>query len=147
MKKLKLVLLSMVLALCFFSCKEEFEPAAAIQGEWELIKANSGWSGDIPAGELDYSETYIFNKDGSFVKKREGKDESFQISGNYTYEQAEITDSSMARVYMTLDYTNEVNRAWLCSEEKEEFVLTHQGELFKSCPNMADGPIYYFKKK
>ncbi|WP_186758522.1 hypothetical protein [Echinicola salinicaeni] len=143
----KLFLPCFIFVLFFSSCEEEFEPAAAIRGEWELSKANSGWSGELPAEELDYFETYVFNKDGSFVKKREGKDESFQISGNYTYKEAEITDSSMARVYITLDYTTEVNRAWLCSEDKEEFVLTHQGELFKSCPNMADGPIYYFEKK
>lgn len=98
MKKVTIAIL--MIAFVSFSCDKDdgFSPVHAIQGEWDMVKANYGLTGDFSASELNFKEQYVFHSDGSFVKKYEGEDETFQISGTYTYREAEVSDSDRKSV-------------------------------------------------
>lgn len=146
MKKLMIALAFLAFAISSCDNDKDFEPEAAIQGEWEIVKVSTGLNGELTANEIDFQEQYIFHKNGSFVKKHQSEEESFEISGEYSLQEVDPTDSSRARMLLTLEYTTEPNRAWICSEETEEFILTHDGELYKTCMGLMDGPVYYFEK-
>ena len=63
----------MFLLLCFYSCKTDSTPlgissiiSSSIIGEWEWIKSESAWTGEIAtSNDVGYHETKVFEKDST----------------------------------------------------------------------------------
>ncbi|MEX2591126.1 MAG: hypothetical protein WD426_00030 [Anditalea sp.] len=136
--------------LVISSCKEdEIQPDLAVQGEWILVKSEGSMTGKVLEGEeLEWKETYDFNDDNTFIKTRETDDGSFQASGEFSLIEAEISDSSKARAYLTLTFqSGEEIIIGTCNGtgKIEELIITHQGELINTW-GYCDGAILYYEK-
>lgn len=80
------------------------------------------------------------------MKTRETAGGSFQASGAYSWIEAEMTDSSMARVYVTLTFQSGDEIPGTCSATQvEELMITHQGEL-RNTWAACDGPLLIYRK-
>lgn len=131
------------------SCKDdEFQPESAIRGEWELVKMGSSWTAEVQEGdEMAWTETYVFRSNNTFEKTRNSADGEFQASGTFTWREAEMMDSSMAKVYLTLTFqTGEEIMGSCTADGNEELIITHQEELRNTWGD-CDGPILHYRKK
>ena len=146
MKKYTILLL---ITFVLSSCKDdEFRPESAIRGEWELVKMGSSWTAEVQEGEdLELTETYVFHSNNAFEKTRNSADGEFQASGTFTWREAEMLGSSMARVYLTLTFQSGEEILGSCTQDgNEELIITHQEEL-RNTWGACDGPILHYRKK
>lgn len=123
MRKIVLAFLLMI----FASCSEEDElpskDEALTAQVWELIGSYTVKEGDaavdIPS---NWTETYIFNVDGSFEKVRIENGERYVAKGSF--EAAEYDND--ANDYLALTYSEGAGLRWSCTEGNTE-ILKYAG--------------------
>lgn len=133
-----------------FGCnQDDKEPDFNLLGYWNLVQMSYGWTQDNP--EINFTEKYIFNDDGSFIKfstKRRGMGPilAVPVQALGTYELLAAEDDAMVNeIHLVFD--TETGLAANCGGEEEYLRWSKEGVLINSSWAACDGPSYIYSKK
>ncbi len=133
-----------------FSCsQEDKEPEFNLLGYWNLVNMSFGWTQEN--SEINFTEKYIFNDDGSFIKfstKRRGMgpELSVPIQALGTYE-LHLTDDKTMLHEVRLVFDTEKGMAANCGGEEEYLMWSKEGVLINYSWAACDGPSFVYSKK
>jgi hypothetical protein len=137
-----------------FSCNQvDKNPEFNILGYWNLSELTNSWTNEtVIREELDFSERYIFNGDGTFIKtstiaKGQGEKAAIPEQALGLFELIPSDDSGyIFKVILTYD-TN-LHMAANCSEGNQEFLfITGDKKLTNMASAACDGPVFVYTKK
>ncbi len=135
MKNYLLLLFSCLIAVaCNDNNTSPNTPPPSISGElWTLSKKldGGGMAGQQPSS-VNYKETYVFAKDGAFLKTRKGQ----SASGTYVRRDQE----------WELVYTSNNPLIANCFNNKVEYLQMLENNELELSSAACDGPIYYYTK-
>ncbi|OOG72303.1 hypothetical protein [Algoriphagus sp. A40] len=143
---MKRLFLPLLVFFAFVGCKEDVDPASTVIGQWKLISIGGGWGQSIQTGsDMIYSQTYQFNRNGTFVKTQETDGQSAEASGTFTTEPGEIMSSADVKLYVQLEFTEGEELAGDCGPGSEHLILRNNNQLINTW-GMCDGPILTYDK-
>ena len=127
-----------VLAL-FLSCSSSNDPLDI--DRWELSSTFSYMTNtEVPASELDFSETVEFVSDGLFLKSRTRDGETLIFEGSW-----EATDLNEMSVLLVRYTENNILIA-NCTAQPEESYFISEGRLIQNNMTPCDGPEYRYER-
>jgi hypothetical protein len=153
-KEMKNLFVPVLFLLFAFSCTQvDKNPEFNILGYWNLAEINNSWTNEtVIDEELAFSERYIFNGDGTFIKtstiaKGQGETAAIPDQALGLFELIPSDDSGyIFKVILTYD-TN-VHMAANCSEGNQEFLfITGDKKLTNMTSAACDSPVFVYTKK
>jgi len=151
---MKRLLVPVLFLLLMFSCNQvDKNPEFNILGYWNLAElSNSRTNVTFKGEELDFSERYIFNGDGTFIKTStittgQGKEPVIPEQALGLFELIPSDDSGyIFKVILT--YETNLQMAANCSEGNQEFMfITGDKKLTNMTSAACDGPVFVYTKK
>ena len=118
-----------------------------LAGEWVLVEVGSTWTQEvIKAEEIDYEETYVFHRNGTFLKTRIGSDSDGQATGTFTYTEPESNNQDV-QYYLLLTFETGTDLIASCTKSLgvEEFGLLKSGRLLNAA-GACDWPVLTYRK-
>lgn len=120
-------------------------------GTWELVKMTGSLVGQESTGnDMQWQETYIFNKDKTFVKTRVHGDSTTLASGTYQLKAIEEVGDRETRL-MNIELFHNIENTIIgdCSSNKtKESLFFSTDHKLKNTWNQCDGPgLEYIKSK
>jgi opacity protein-like surface antigen len=145
---MKKFLLSVLVSVVFFSCKEDADPVPNVIGEWDLVSIQNGWTGEELIGTEDaYEQTYQFRKDGTFTKTLKVEDVVSKGNGNYSTTPEYNLSSADVKLRVFLEFVGGDDLAGDCNgPESEELILRNNNQLINTWSE-CDGPSLTYEKK
>jgi hypothetical protein len=152
-KEMKNLFVPVLFLLLNFSCNQvDKNPEFNILGYWNLSEVTNSWTNETIIGEeLDFSERYIFNGDGTFIKtsiitKGQGETSAIPEQALGLFELIPSEESGyIFKVILTYD-TNQYMAA-NCSEGNHEFLfVTGDIKLTNMTSAACDGPVFVYTK-
>lgn len=123
----------MLPALIWTSCTVDTDPAdQRITGTWEMMRTQNNMAGAPMDEDPDHEETYVFKKDGRFVKTRKEGESVQSAAGNYTVLPADPeAEDHISRLELRYEVADRL--IYNCgSPLREDLVLTGEGILFNT---------------
>ena len=151
---MKKLLVPVLFLMLLFSCSQvDKNPEFNILGYWNLAELTNSWTNETVIGEeLDFSERYIFNGDGTFIKtsikiKGQGGEPVIPEQALGLFELIPSDDSGyIFKVILT--YETNLQMAANCSEGNMEFMfITGDKKLTNMTSATCDGPVFVYTKK
>jgi|GEM_PF-3402560 len=146
MKKISILLCIFAIAVFSFGCEKNESPENMLTGEWVLEEVGSTWTQEVmKAEEIDYEETYVFHRNGTFLKTRTGSDSEGQATGTFTHTEPDNQD---VQYYLLLTFETGTDLIASCTKSLgiEEFGLLKNGTLLNAA-GACDWPILTYRKK
>jgi hypothetical protein len=141
-----------LLILTMTSCRtEEEQPEFEMAGIWSLIAVEYAWVGTVVEDEIGFFESYIFERNGTFVKNstRITNDQNVEIplqaAGTYS-----VTPSGDTRFLFEVElvFTSGKQLVANCGDEdRESLQVLPDKRLSNKGWAACDGPGFYFKRE
>lgn len=146
----KLILISPLILLIFSCVQKENPPDIFIVGKWSLVQIDYLMYGESKKlNESESNTSYIFHKDGSFIKEVRSDNRILQAYGTFITEEVPIQKYTFneAKLYINLVFTAGDDLAQTCiAEFEEEFILTPDNRISNYSSAPCDGPVTTFEK-
>jgi hypothetical protein len=149
----KSILTFLVFTLILLSCnQDDKEPQFNILGYWNISLVSETKSSTVISGDqINFSERYIFNDDGTFIKfsTRNSKTnnpllEPVQALGLYSMKDAEDPNHVFE---LTLTFETNQEMAATCNDAGvEKLLLTRENRLINSSWDVCDGLVLAYQK-
>lgn len=153
-KEMKKLLVPVLFLLLTVSCNQvDKNPEFNILGYWNLAEMTNSWTNETVNGEeLDFSERYIFNGDGTFIKtysitKGQGENAAIPEQALGLFEL--IPSDELGYIFkVVLTYDTNLHMAANCNEGNQEFLFITGDKKLTNIANAAcDGPVFVYSKK
>lgn len=141
----------MLLVSIFLSCREDNDtPELDVFGEWELVKGKGSYEGEGAVQEvpdLSSAESYVFNPDNSFSKRRGQGQNQLVAKGTYSIATVEGEDSKSYLHSLSLRYVSGDQIIGDCAGKHLEGLFINRQEELVNTYGLCDGPTLWYTKK
>jgi hypothetical protein len=139
MKNLFVLLLGATLLSCQ---KEDLVESGDHPQTWQLVKMTGSLPVSVRTGaELPWQETYTFQADSTFAKRRQNGDQVTEASGKYTIQK--LADGSQVK----LTYVTRNSLINSCTpDSKETLILRTEDNTLVSSSEACDGPRLEYRE-
>lgn len=151
---MKKLLIPFLFFVVLSSCQQDDKnPEINILGYWNLVEMTTSMSNEgIGVGSIDFSEKYIFNDDGTFIKitnkiKGGGKLLTVPEQSLGVYEM--LPSENSGNLYeLILTFETNLELVANCGEGNQEFLyINNSKKLINFTWSACDGPGFIYSKK
>lgn len=142
MKKIGLLIVMIFSLVSCSSDNDDNKPTESYHGKWILTRMGSSNPAANSIDILEWEESYTFNSNKTFSKKRKKDGKITTISGSYSV--VETTEQTQ----FELVYTKESDIISSCTSKTKEnlYIINNIGNLYGTW-SICDGPMLVYEKK
>ncbi|QED37656.1 hypothetical protein FK178_07910 [Antarcticibacterium arcticum] len=143
-----LFVLSTVLSSCSTDADEISLNKEDIYGKWNLVKMTGSFGNSLTTGEdMEWQESYNFNRDGTFIKSRSRDGELTEAAGTFviTENDSQFNDP-LINFSIEIEFSNSNSIAASCYSGGMKEELYFRGDRMLSNYHACDGPGLEYKK-
>ncbi|AZQ60158.1 hypothetical protein EJ994_15615 [Maribacter sp. MJ134] len=136
-------LLSILLSICLFTCSnsEDLETGEIdvlyTAQKWQLVRMSGSFENAETTGEnMEWQEFYVFNPDGSFLKRRETAGAVFEATGTFVLMEYGNDEAD----YLELTYASGENLIGSCNGDRTEVLVFRSSIALSNTWQACDGP-------